>query len=282
MRQGSLLLVGLLALTACSESLDEAPRLSDADVPEGVGGAAVAASDTGPEAPEADPQAAPRSGLLGFLRGQAEAAKTAEPAPEGEDVDVAALEPAGREEAEPQSGGFLSGLFGGGGGSGGIDLPLAVPGRQLPFGQVARNCSGTAENAGTQIDRYPETGDGYRLIDTNPGSDGMRTFFLTGFDDSCAVQFTAALAMFGSPEMHEQIRYGPAAATLPATALDSAYEAVKYRVCRVATGEPCGNRMGRLARDTAFVSIYQRFGGSRRKDLLLHDGQIVAIDTHDD
>lgn len=278
MRYGSLLIVAALGLAACSESPQSPTRLSEVETAEGAGAAAVAEGTGGPAAPQADPDAAPEGGMLGYLKEQADAAKAAD-AQEG--VEVAALAPQGEPARSGGGGGFLSQLFGGGGASvKGPELPMAVPGKTLPFGEVARSCVSNVQSLGTATDRYPETGSGYTLIDTEPGNPGMRTFYLTGFRDGCARQFTAALAMFGSPETHEQIRYGPAAQTLPATGLDSAYEAVKNKVCRVATGEPCGNRMGRLARDTAFVSIYQRFGGNRRKDLLLHDGEVVAIDTH--
>jgi hypothetical protein len=244
--------------------------------------------------------APPRRGFLGFFWGKADAAKGVGPVggtPDAAEVPEQTAEPNPAElvaaararapEPEPAGGGFLGGLFGGGGtgaGAGGPapgapDYAEVGPGVTLPFGQLARLC-GTPDRAlGQMVARYPERGRGYKLYDSNPGSNGQHNWFVTGFDDGCARQFSAALALFGSPEDYEVIRYGPAGATMPVSTTDGAYETLKSKVCGVRKGQACGSRIGRMAADTVFVSIYPNFGDNQQwKNLLLHDGTVLAAD----
>ena len=62
-----------------------------------------------------------------------------------------------------------------------------------------------------------------------PARPARRSYYLTGFKDGCARQFTAALVLFGSPESYEQIHYGPAGKSQPKAETDAAYEQVKSR-----------------------------------------------------
>jgi hypothetical protein len=65
----------------------------------------------------------------------------------------------------------------------------------------------------------------------------------------------------------------------PYSDTDKAYETLKSRICKVPRRKPCGSRIGRLEKDTVFVSVYERFGSNAHwKNLLLHDGAVLALD----
>lgn len=184
------------------------------------------------------------------------------------------------------------GMFGlGAGGTGGKTKSARAPkpgdpdyeqvkaGTRLPYGRLARLCGVSKAQLGSKSATWPEKGRGYTLYDSAPGSVAQRTFFLTGFDDGCARQFTAALVMFASPETYEAIHYGTSGTSQPVSDTDRAYEKIKSQVCNVRSGKPCGSRMRKLSKDTVFVTVYERFGGSPRwKNLLLHDGEVAAMD----
>lgn len=160
------------------------------------------------------------------------------------------------------------------------DYRQVGPGATLPYGEIARLCGVSAAKLGKKTASYPERGRGYTIYDSAPGSTGLRNFYVTGFDDGCARQFTAALVVFGEVTTYEQIRYSAASKTQPVSATDVAYETVKSRVCRVPKGKPCGSRLPQLAKTTVFLSIYERFGSNPRwKNLLLHDGEVAALDV---
>ncbi|WP_299929569.1 hypothetical protein [uncultured Pelagimonas sp.] len=159
------------------------------------------------------------------------------------------------------------------------DYEQVALGTSLPYGKIARVCGANPSQMGKKAGQWPERGRGYTLYDSAPGATGQRSFYITGFDDGCARVFSAALVLFASPESYEAIHYGPAGATLPTSATDVAYEKVKSRVCRVGKGKPCGSKMKKLSKDTVFVTVYERFGGSPRwKNFLLHDGRVEAMD----
>lgn len=155
------------------------------------------------------------------------------------------------------------------------DVPF---GTVLPFGTVARVCDAkTSGSLGRRLDQAPESGRGYKLYDSAPHTIGARTFYVTGFKDNCPRQFTAALAVFGAPEVHEQLRYGLPRKSYPYSTTDKAYEKVKSAVCRVGKSKPCGAKMTTLERNTVFISTYERFSDNARwADILLHDGVVVA------
>ncbi|MGH1416403.1 MAG: hypothetical protein ACRBB0_23135 [Pelagimonas sp.] len=229
------------------------------------------------------------------LEGQAaQTAPTAERAEQDSDAPVvlAAL-PAAQAAPKPKK----KRLFGLGGGSG-ADRPTSrkpkktkgpKPGdpdfeivsleTPVPYGSIARVCGARPAQMGQKVGQWPERGSAYTLYDSAPGGTAQRSFYLTGFGDGCARKFSAALVLFASPDSYEAIHYGPAGSTLPVAKTDSAYEKVKSRVCRVAKGKPCGDKMKKLARDTVFVTVYERFGGNPRwKNFLLHDGKVEAMD----
>jgi hypothetical protein len=249
---------------------EEASDVSDDEAQ--AGGSEVASAD----AAETE-QATPRRGLLGFLSRAAEEAKTENP---GNDTstEVAAIPP------QTQSDASRGGLFGGsrsdtGPKPGDPDYQIVPLGTVLPFGTLARVCNVRDRQLGTRIERYPENRNTFAIYDSQPDNTAPHTFYVTGFDDGCARQFTAALAMFGSAKTHEQLRYGLPSKVQPYSKTDAAYEKLKSRICRVGRGKPCGSAMSRLARDTVFVSVYERFGSNPVwKTILLHDGKVVATD----
>ena len=153
------------------------------------------------------------------------------------------------------------------------------PGVILPFGQVVTACGLNRRELGTEVDRSPGAGK-YRLFDTNPGSTEQRTQFLTGFDDGCARQFTASLALFGTTQVHEATRYNPLN-TNPYSDTDDAYERIKTRICRVPRGEFCPEKhAAKLSRNSAFVSVYRGFGDTGKWiEMFLHRGKLVAFQT---
>ncbi|MGS4982920.1 MULTISPECIES: hypothetical protein [Pseudosulfitobacter] len=237
------------------------------------------AQATGAETAKAEPVVEPekRRGLFGLFRAdgatQDSAAQT--------QVQTASLS-AEVPDATPQARVApekRQGLFGGGrtartSGPDQMDVPL---GAVLPYGTIARVCDANPGKLGTKIDKAPARGNGFALYDSNPQSTAARTFYVTGFSDGCARQFTAALAMFGAPSMHEQLRYGQPSEEYPYSDTDKAYEKVKSQVCRVGKRKPCGSAIGRLERDTVFISTYEHFGNNARwSDILLHDGQVMA------
>ena len=149
----------------------------------------------------------------------------------------------------------------------------------LPFGEVGKVCGVPRGALGKQVDRFPKEGrTAWRLYDSNPATTGPRNQYITGFSDGCARQFTAALALFGSPGLHETHRYAAAQSRVPYSKADTAYEDIKGRVCGVAKGQPCPEaRLRSLERGTSFVSVYRRFGDtSDWMEMLLHNGQLVV------
>ena len=153
-----------------------------------------------------------------------------------------------------------------------------VPGGTvLPFGQVARVCDAKPRDMGKIVERAARKGKGYELYDSQPGSAQSRVFYVTGFSDNCPRQFTAAVALFGTPQAHEQLRYGLPARNYPYSTTDEAYEKIKSRVCNVGRKKPCGARISRFDKTTIFVSAYENFGENARwADMLLHEGEVLA------
>ncbi len=303
LRAASILFSCLLLLSACGVSLGPAPEADpptlseqDVDAAQSQAGIAASAEDSDTAASEAPlpPQTgvggrpvaageAPEGGLLGFLRQRSEAATAPAArtsADRARDSVLASLPADSRAApsaapAPSEGGGFLSGLFGGGGSTTPSARSEVGPNEAVPFGSMARLCGVDVGRLAAQIERHER----YRLYDTAPGETGARNFYITGFDDGCARQFTAAMALFGTVETHESLRYGPAAADLPMTATDAAYKDVKSQICRVGRNAPCGARLGRLDRTSVFVTVYERFGGNARwMNAFLHDGAVAATD----
>ncbi|MRU16835.1 hypothetical protein FDP25_15445 [Roseovarius sp. A21] len=263
--------------------MQDVARLADQDVAEDA--------PTLDAVPKVAPPDSERVGLFARLLGEraatgGDAVEASFPS-EGEDVSETAegeaqaaaptpdVEPAARQ-------GLLANIFGGGRGP---DKSSSVPDNQvafgtlLPYGVVKPICGLSKDQMGKVVAKYPDRRPTYKVYDSEPGNTGAHTFYVTGFDDGCARQFTASLAMFGSIEMHESLRYGLAAKVQPYSLTDKAYEKVKSRVCGVPRKTPCGKRVDRLADDTVFLSIYERFGGNAQwENLLLHSGEVVAQD----
>ncbi len=157
----------------------------------------------------------------------------------------------------------------------GVDAMEVEYGAVVPYGTVARSCASKRQPLGRKIESASASG--YDLYDTNPGAAGARTFYITGFDDGCPRQLTAAHVLLGAPSLYEQLHYGPAGQHLKFGATDKAYEKVKGKVCGVRKGKPCGAKMSKLERDTFFVNSYERLDDNTRwSELLVHDGQVLA------
>jgi hypothetical protein len=156
--------------------------------------------------------------------------------------------------------------------------PDAAFGARLPFGDVARVCEAKSKSLGRKVAQSENRGQVYKIYDTAPDSTAPRAFYVTGFADRCPRKFFAALAMFGQPSMHEQLRYGRPSTQYPYSATDRAYEKVKSRVCGVGPRKPCGaGKMETLERNTVFISTYENLSGTGRwADILIHDSAVIA------
>lgn len=118
---------------------------------------------------------------------------------------------------------------------------------------------------------------GYTIHDTAPGSTEPRLHHVTGFADGCPRAVTAALLLFGDVVTYETIRTTTPAAGQAAT--DLAFEDIRARVCGTPRGQPCGGRLQSLAGNTVFLSLYPVFGAEEHRDLLLHAGEVAAVDA---
>ena len=140
------------------------------------------------------------------------------------------------------------------------ELPEVDYGTMLPYGVMARRCA-------TQ--RQP--------LGRKPAASGTRIFYITGFDDGCPRQVTAAHVLLGEPSFYEQLHYGPAGQHLTFGETDRAYEKVKGSVCGVRKGKPCGAKMKKLEREALFINAYERLSDNKRwSEQLIHDGTVVA------
>ncbi|MCH2095621.1 MAG: hypothetical protein MK160_10960 [Rhodobacteraceae bacterium] len=277
------------------DGLQDDPATVDATVDEG----GPIAQEQPIDLPEVAPIAAaerPRTGFLGFLNRKAEEAQDLEPRAltgiEGADlpkdndpaklVKLAALGRPPEPEAKRRPKGGLFGITRGlmGAGNGVPEYQQVGPNIVLPYGEIAKLCGVPIAKLGKQVERYPATGRGFLIYDSDPDSTDPRNFYVTGFDDGCARQFTAALVMLGEASMHEMLRYGLPAKVHPYSATDKAYEKIKRRICGVGRNKPCGDKIAEVERTTIFVSVYERFGSNPRwKTILLHDGALVAVDV---
>lgn len=285
---------GLLGLFAAKDAAEEeAPAVvAEQAVPEQAEVQAAAAAPA--EVPQATPdlvEPQKRAGLLGLfgarksrdVTGVEDGVQVASLGPDvGRTAPEIAREAKAEELAEPEK---RRGLFGPRKNKAAKidpnapDARLVEAGTALPYGQIARVCGLPRGQMGREVGKYPERGAKYRMYDSAPGNIGPHTFYVTGFPDGCARQFTAALAMFGAPSTYEQLRYGVPSKSMHLDDTDKAYEKIKSKVCGVGRKKPCGKKMNKLEKDTVFISIYERFGGnSRWASVLLHDGTVVARD----
>ena len=162
----------------------------------------------------------------------------------------------------------------------GLDAQDVPYGTVLPYGTVARVCEARRQPLGRKVESAPASG--YKLYDSNPGSSGTRTFYITGFDDDCPRQLSAAHVLLGEPSLYEQLHYGPTGQHLTYGATDQAYEQVKSRVCGVRMGKPCGSKMRQLEKGTLFVNSYERIDDNKSwSELLVHDSAVIASSFKD-
>lgn len=311
MRHLSILAIAL-GLSACGDPLAGVGRLADVDVAdtdpaaaalpdadelarEGFIGTSAAEGAVPPEAAPSKGEPAQQTG--GFFStlfrraadddvaattGAQPASRAApQDAPAQASVELAALTgPAQGADAGSQRRGL--GLFGGFEGKPANEVSRSGPdardvpfGTVLAFGEIARVCAARGKSLGRKVESNGRRG--FELYDSKPDIVDKRTFYITGFDDNCPRQFTAANALFGAPSFYEQIRFSPAGAHLPTAVTDEAYDKVKSTVCRAAKTKPCGTKISTLDRNTAFVSAYE-FGEHNGKwtEFLVHDGRVIA------
>ncbi|WP_306115764.1 MULTISPECIES: hypothetical protein [unclassified Roseovarius] len=259
-----LILSVVMTLGACGDPLATFPRLTEADIPEDP---TVLSVSTDPADARGE-----QAGFFARLLGSGEETK----------IDDSNLPPevygARSDVSENEEGkqGLMS-LF-----STSEKAPTSdvSAGTTLPYGEVARICDLPRAKMGKKVAQFPERRPRHRLYDSDPGNTAPHTFYLTGFADGCARQFTASLALFGSVGMHEQLRYGLPAEVQPYSKTDKSYEKLKSQVCGVPRKKPCGRKIDRLESNTVFLSIYESFGDNERwSNLLLHDGRLLAQDT---
>ncbi|KAA9010424.1 hypothetical protein [Histidinibacterium aquaticum] len=266
MKRIALLAAGLL-LAGCGDPFGGMNRLSET----GIGGnpsASVAASGEGELLSEA---AANPSDLE--QRAAAEAAsRSADRPPRGLFAMLGLGNGGGATPAAaPAPGG---GLFGGGSSSG-PDAQDVPPGTVIPYGRIARVCDLPRRRLGQRV--LQESG--FTVYDSIPNSTAPRPHYITGFSDGCPRTITGALVLAGDVGTHETVRYQPSNSGIRYTETDEAYEQIKSRICGARRGTPCGNRIDRLARNTVFLTVYERFGGGDRwVEVLLHDRGVSAID----
>lgn len=260
---------GCFALSSCGDPLAKIEKLSDVPVSEDQ---TVALAVPGPE------ETADQPGILSrWFNG-----KPSETAPDDAREEInntqegtvnaeVSTEATGIESKSKRS------LFGAQKRSSSPEVDVVSIGMPLPFGQVARACDVRGTALGKEVARFPLRGKGYRIHDSAPGTTTPHTFYVTGFQDGCPRQFTAALAIFGAPSMYEQLRYGDASENHDIGATDKAYERVKSQVCGVPRRKPCGRKIKTLERDTVFISTYEHFEDNARwADILVHDGAVMA------
>ena len=200
--------------------------------------------------------------------------------PESDGAAVALALAATSEEVET---GFLGQLFAARGSATnpptvartGPDAQIIPFGDSVAYGEIATVCNVPVGSLGSPVASVS----GYEIYDTVPNGTTLRAHFITGFEDGCARQFTAALSLTGDVGTHEVVRYLPANRNRPYSRTDNAYEAVKAGFCRVGHGSPCGTRIDALATNTTFITAYEKFGAHPRwVEILLHDGEVKAID----
>ncbi len=160
----------------------------------------------------------------------------------------------------------------------GPDATLIEPGTALPYGVIARVCKLKRSEMGREVERSSDGKGKFRLYDSAPGNTAMHAYYITGFDDGCPRQVSAALAVFGDVARHEFLRYGPASKGQPWSETDASYEQIKRKVCKVGKGKPCGNNLTKLEKSTSFLTVYNSFvGAASWRNILLHDGSVVAM-----
>ena len=306
LRAGLVLTLPVL-LSACADPLRDVERLEDVEVADGaIAAAAIPPPEEQADAPgllsrifggtlttgpTLDTPEAVNAAVLGAISEEGDAAEPV-PVSAAEPVEIPGtdaiegdteMEEASRpEEPAPRRRGLFGVLdaFGAppsvdAATSTGPDAQQIAPGTALAYGEIATVCAIGRGDLGRPIAEEA----GYTVYDTNPSSTALRTHYITGFDDGCPRQVSAALVLLGDVAMHETIRYSAGTADIAYTETDVAYEEIKARVCGVGTRQPCGSAIDRLARRTAFVTVYANFGANPEwADVLLSEGRVIAMD----
>jgi hypothetical protein len=155
------------------------------------------------------------------------------------------------------------------------DVTDVAYGTILPYGMIARSCEARRKPLGCRIESASARG--FKLYDSDPGGTGSRTYYITGFDDGCPRQLTAANVLLGAPSRYEQLHYGPTGKDLAYAETDKAYDKLKRKVCGTRKRKPCGRKIDKMDKSTFFVTSYARFDDNTRwSEALIHDGIVMA------
>ncbi|MDT0682103.1 hypothetical protein RM543_05360 [Roseicyclus sp. F158] len=145
-----------------------------------------------------------------------------------------------------------------------------------PFGEMTKVCGVSGEALGTPVDKRPESGrTQFVLYDSAYGSSQPRSFFVTGLDGNCAIHVRATVAMFGSLELYEMMQFGGLGAPAGAPT-DATYAQLRAARCGGSPAPCTGRKLDALARDTAFLSLYETQDSAQHLELLLHRGAVQA------
>ncbi|MBT0959386.1 hypothetical protein IV417_18500 [Alphaproteobacteria bacterium KMM 3653] len=248
-----------------------------APAPEAVGVDAEVGPEVEVEVAAVEPAPAPvkQAGLFGFLRRGTEPAEAvvtheetasdapvtaAVQAPEAE-VQTASLapEPSRKQRRNARA-------------SRKAKVPSVPVGIKLPFGEVGMQCNVSGRALGKQIDTSSAK---HKLYDSAPGTSGPRTFYVTGFKDHCARQFTASLALFGDLQLYELMHFGGGGGSGGAET-DKAYSRLRSGACKSRNAPCAASGLNRLGKDTAFLSVYPTEGARSHMEVLLSKGDLTA------
>lgn len=146
----------------------------------------------------------------------------------------------------------------------------------LSYGILRKDCDARVPKTAVEVDR-DEAGR-LRLYDSQSGATHPRLHYLTGLRDGCPRLFKAALAVVGTAGTRDVLSTKTPGRASKAT--EPAYQSIKARACKGGPKALCDDAgLRKIARNTAFVTVYERFGSSPRwGDILLHKGKVVATD----
>lgn len=270
MKTNAFLFLICFALAACSNPLDRLNRLEDVELAQDQEGLNISASPDGAE----------QKGFFARLLPKSESpvdAQEGDAPPEGEVADDITEE----ESAAPKRSlfGFLSRKTPEANEAPPTTGPAAQlvgTGTLLPYGQIGTNCEVSPQEMGKRVSKAS----GYGLFDTGGDTEAARSFYLTGFPDGCARQFTAAMVMFGDVGTYEMLRYQAGRKATSAT--DKAYDQIQSQFCGVPVGQPCRGKLDELANSTTFLTAYESFGTNTQwADILLHNGRVVSVELRE-
>ncbi len=271
MRKYALFLAIGIVLAACSSPIDRVKTLDDVELSEDAEPLNISASRTVTE----------RKGFFAFLRPKVDQPESIEG--EFSDGEVIVADDIVDDTSVPSVKRGLFGFLSRNSPEADAAPPATGPASQLvstgmllPYGEIGTNCEVSPQELGTRV----SNASGYGLFDTGGNTEAARSFYLTGFPDACARQFTAAMVMFGDVGTYEVLRYKTGRKASSAT--DKAYDLIQSQFCGVSVGEPCGAQLDALSKSTTFLTAYESFGTNGHwADILIHDGHVVSVELRE-